>query len=98
MADDHVGYGSGCRVVGAGADELGRETAVFHYPQGGENHRYVQCYDTEAADCGDELVSTGGCVIGLPLAKMVLKSSCWMEVRRKMMSEPYSERMRWKSW
>lgn len=66
MADDHVGYGSGRGVVGVGADEFGSEAAVFHYPQGGEYHRYAECYYSEPADGGNELVSTGGRVFGLP--------------------------------
>lgn len=66
MADDYIGYGYGRGVVGVGADEFGREAAVFHYSQGGENHRYSECYDSEPADGGYELVSAGGRVFGLP--------------------------------
>lgn len=66
VADDHIGYGSGCGVVGVGADEFGREAAVFHYTKGGEDHRYAECYDSESADGGYELVSAGGGVFGLP--------------------------------
>lgn len=66
MADDHVGYGSDCGVVGVGADEFWRVVAVFHYTQGGEYHRYAECYDSEAADGGYELVSAGGGIFGLP--------------------------------
>lgn len=69
MADDHVGYGSGCGVVGVGADELWRVFAVFHNAQGGDYHRYAECYDSEATDGGDELVSAGGCIVGLPLVE-----------------------------
>lgn len=66
MADDHVGYGSGCGVVGVGADELWAEVAVFHNAEGGEDHRYAECYDSESADGGYELVSAGGGIFGLP--------------------------------
>ena len=66
MADDHVGYGSGGGVVCVGADEFGGEAAVFHYTQGGEYHRYAECYDSKSADGGYELVSAGGGVFGLP--------------------------------
>lgn len=66
VADDHVGYGSSCGVVGVGADELWRVVAVFHNAEGGEDHRYAECYDSESADGGYELVSAGGGVFGLP--------------------------------
>ena len=69
MADDHVGYGSSCGVVGVGADKLWAEVAVFHYAEGREEHSYAECYDSEATDGGDELVSAGGCIDGLPLVE-----------------------------
>lgn len=59
---DYFGYGLGGGVVRVGADELWAEVAVLHYAEGGEEHSYAECYDSEATDGGDELVSAGGCV------------------------------------
>ncbi len=66
MADDDCGNGLGRGVVGVGAGEGLAETAVFHYAQGREYHRDAEGDDSEAADCGDEVVSAGGGVLELP--------------------------------
>ena len=69
MSYDYLGDGLGGGVVCVGADELWAEVAVFHYAEGREEHSYAECYDSEATDGGDELVSAGGCIVGLPLVE-----------------------------
>lgn len=66
VADDDSGNGLGGGVVGVGAGDALGETAVFHYAEGGEYHRDAEGDDSEATDCGDEVVSAGGCVLVLP--------------------------------
>ncbi len=61
-------FGDGHRavIVGVETGQLRGEVAVLHHPQRREYHRYAERYEAQAADGGDELVSSAVAVFGLP--------------------------------
>ena len=69
VAEYDLSDGHSAAVVGIEAEQLRREAAVIHYPQGGEYHRYAERDETKPSDGCDELVSAAVAVLGLPDGK-----------------------------
>ena len=66
VTENHGGYRHRALIVGVEAGQSVPDDAVLHYAEGGEDHREAECYQAEAADGGDELVSAAVAVFSLP--------------------------------
>lgn len=76
MAEDYGGHRHSALIVGVEADQSVLDDAVLHYAEGGEDHREAECYQAEAADGGDELVSAAVAVLGLPSGEPFVEVGC----------------------
>ena len=66
VTENHGGHRHSALIVGIKAGQPVLDDAVLHYAEGGEDHRETECYQAEAADGGDELVSAAVAVFSLP--------------------------------
>ena len=57
MTEDYGCHQHSTLIIGVKVGQIILDNAVLHYAEGGENHRETECYQAEAADGGDELVS-----------------------------------------
>lgn len=62
VTKDYRGHRHCALVVGVEAGQSVLDDAIFHYAEGGQDHRETERYQAEAADGGDELVSAAGAV------------------------------------
>ena len=71
LEDGADGHGGG-EVIGPDVAE-GGEVAVFHHPEGSEDHSYAEGAHRQAADRSDGIVSEDGVVFGLYLVEMLVE-------------------------
>lgn len=71
LEDGADGHGGGIVIVPDVAE--GRKVAVFHHPEGGEDHGDTEGAYRQATDGGDGIVPKDGIVFGLDLVEVFVE-------------------------